>query len=188
MHNVEIQRERQNREALIRELEAAGAQVRGKAIKCPWHSDQHASGSIWQDSQGVWRYKCHVCDASGDVYDLRARNSNRDVADVLRETSDIQKPGQRQGNEHVFKTLGDLRLGVSRGGQIESEYAYENPVTGETELLIFRLRTLDGKQFRQCHPVPGGWVMKAPAKPWPIYNRTGIEQADEVVIVEGEKC
>jgi len=188
MHNAEKQFERQNRDALIRELEAAGSQIRGNAVKCPWHSDQHASGSIWQDAQGVWRYRCHVCDAHGDLYDLRALNTGRDVTDVLRETSGGQKPGQQQAREQVFKTLGDLRLAVSRGGQITAEHVYENPETRETELLVFRLQTKDGKQFRQCHPVPGGWVMRAGEKPWPLFNQSGIEHAKTFIVVEGERC
>ena len=188
MHNAETQIERQSRDALIREIEAGGGEIHGNAVKCGWHDDQHASGSIWQDAQGTQRYRCHVCDAHGDVYDLRARNTGRDVADVLREASGTPKPAQRQGREQIFKTLGDLRLAVSRGGQIEAEHIYEHPVTHETELLVFRLRTADGKQFRQCHPVSGGWVMRATGKPWPLYNRAGIEKADEVIVVEGEKC
>jgi len=182
MHNAEKQLERQNRDALIRELQVAGAEIRGKAVKCPWHNDRHASGSVWQDAQGVWRFRCHVCDSSGDVYDLRAKNTGRDVKDVLTES------GNNKPQEHILKTLGDLRLAVSRGGQIEAEHVYENPVTGKTELLVFRLQTPDGKQFRQCHPVPGGWVMRATAKPWPLYNRAGIEQANEIIVTEGEKC
>ena len=74
MLSAEIQVERQNREALERELTEAGAEIRGNEVRCPWHDDRHASGSIWQDAEGVWRYTCHVCDAGGDVFDLRARN------------------------------------------------------------------------------------------------------------------
>jgi len=193
MKNAQTQIERQSREALEHELRQAGAEIRGSEIRCPWHDDRHASGSIWQDSEGVWRFKCHGCDARGDVFDLRALRSGRPVGDVLREANGTRQPTQdRTSNgpkyEHVFATLGDLRLAVARGGQIEDEYAYVNPVTGEADLLVFRLRTDRGKQFRQCHPVPGGWVMKAPSKPWPLYNRAGIAEADQIVVVEGEKC
>jgi hypothetical protein len=182
MHNAQAQIERQSREAIEHEIKAGGGEIRGNAVKCGWHDDRHASGSIWQDAQGVFHYKCHVCDAHGDIYDLRARNSGRDVADVLREASGTPKPAQQQQREQVFKTLGELRLAVSRGGQIEKEYVYEKP-----DLLVFRLQTPDGKVFRQCHPVTCGWIMRAPEKPWPLYNRAGIEQADEIIAGEGEK-
>ena len=194
MHNAEIQTERRNRDALERELTEAGAEIRGAEVRCPWHDDRHPSGSIWQDAEGVWRFKCHVCDAGGDVFDLRARNSGQDVAEVLREAAGTPQPSRgRDSNEpkaeHVFPTLGDLRLAVARAGDIEAEHVYEHPVTGETDLLVFRVLPPDRpKVFRQAHPVPGGWVMRAGPKPWPLYNRSGIEQAEQVVVVEGEKC
>ena len=31
-------------------------------------------------------------------------------------------------------------------------------------------------------------MQRAPAKPWPLYNRKRVRQADTVVVVEGEKC
>ncbi|HPC93819.1 MAG TPA: hypothetical protein PLU87_02680, partial [Sedimentisphaerales bacterium] len=190
---AEQQRLRQDRAALVEELRQAGAEIRGSAVRCPWHDDRCASGSIWQDSEGIWRYKCHVCGAGGDLFDLRSRRSGRPVGDILREANGTRQPMRDRAPdapkaEHVFATLGDLRLAVARGGQIEDEYAYVNPETGETDLLVFRLRTDQGKQFRQCHPVPGGWVMKAPSKPWPLYNRAGIAEAEQIVVVEGEKC
>jgi len=192
---MSVDMERQSRDALIRELETAGADIRGNAVRCPWHEDQHASGSVWQDAARVWRYKCHVCDACGDVFDLRALNSGRDVGDELREVSGKAKPARPNNHgadgpnsKQVFKTLGDLRVAVSRGGEIESEHVYEDPATGKTELLVFRLGAPGGKQFRQCHPVPGGWSMTAGPKPWPIYNEANVEQADEVIIAEGEKA
>ncbi|HRS12979.1 MAG TPA: AAA family ATPase [Sedimentisphaerales bacterium] len=163
---------RQDRAALARELEQAGAEIRGSAVRCPWHDDRHASGSVWQDVEGVWRYKCHVCGAGGDVFDLRAKNSGRAVGDVLK--------GDRQATERVFATRGDLRLAVARGGQIESEHDYDG-------LLVFRLRTANDKAFRQAHPVRGGWIMRAGPKPWPLYNRVAIAEAEQVVVVEGEK-
>ena len=172
--NIEQQQLRQDRAALVAELEQAGAEIRGSEVKCPYHDDRHASGSVWQDPEGVWRYKCHACDASGDVFDLQSRNSGRAVGDILK--------AERRPGERVFATLGDLRLAVSRGGQIESEHDYGG------DLLVFRLRTPDGKAFRQAHPVRGGWVMRAGPKPWPLYNRSGIERAEQVVVVEGEKC
>lgn len=170
--NLEQQHLRQDRAALVHELEQAGAVVRGTEVTCPYHGDRHASGSVWRDDQGVWRYKCHACDASGDVFDLQSRNSGRSVGDVLR--------GDKRPAERVFPTLGDLRLAVARGGQIESEHDYHG-------LLVFRLRTANGKAFRQAHPVQGGWVMRAGPKPWPLYNRSAIERAEQIVVTEGEK-
>ena len=61
---------RQDRTVLGSELRQAGAEIRGTAFKCPGHDDQHASGSIYCDVDGIWRGKCHVCGYGGDVFDL----------------------------------------------------------------------------------------------------------------------
>jgi KaiC/GvpD/RAD55 family RecA-like ATPase len=72
---------------------------------------------------------------------------------------------------------------------IENEFEYVNPQTGQIDLLVFRLRPLQGKkQFRQAIPAPGGWVLSCPPKPWPIYNRTRVSAAKTIVVVEGEAC
>lgn len=183
---------RQDRLALERELQAAGGEIRGNAAKCPFHDDRHASGSIYRGEDGSWHFKCHVCDAGGDIYDIRAQISGRPLAEVLREAAD---PRPRHSTEpppnggKVYKTLGDLRLAVAQGGEIEAEYGegYADPDTGEIDFDVFRLRTSKGKTFRQAHPVSGGWSMTAGPKPWPLYQRGAIRNASEIVVAEGEK-
>ncbi|GMU37712.1 MAG: hypothetical protein EDS66_12225 [Planctomycetota bacterium] len=59
---------------LIRALEDAGAEIRGSAVKCPWHEDRNASGGV-HEHDGGWRYTCHGCgwnggEGSGDVFDV----------------------------------------------------------------------------------------------------------------------
>ena len=186
-----IETMRQDHGALIRELEAAGATIRGKAISCPFHEDRHPSASIYRDDEGVWRFKCHAveCGFVGDIFDVRAQATGRQLEEVLREANPDTRDGSRpRPQEHVYATIEDLRLAVSRAGDIEAEYGYVNPDTGRTDLLVFRVTTPGGKAFRQAHPVNGGWVQKGPPKPWPLYNRARIRAADSVVVVEGEKC
>ena len=55
-------------------------------------------------------------------------------------------------------------------------------------MVVIRSRTESGKTFRQCRPCNDGFEMKAPLKPWPLYNRTRIKNVDTIIIVEGEKC
>ena len=53
---------RRDRALLVRALQEAGASVDGRAsLRCPFHDDQTASGSIHQDDQGFWFYTCHGC-------------------------------------------------------------------------------------------------------------------------------
>ena len=38
--------------------------------KCPWHDDQHPSLSIFP-ARTTWRFKCHACGKTGDLWTLR---------------------------------------------------------------------------------------------------------------------
>jgi hypothetical protein len=72
---------------------------------------------------------------------------------------------------------------------IETTFKYTDPATGNVDLEVFRLLKTDGKKsFKQASPVPGGWVLSAPPKPWPLYNRTRLKSAHTVIVVEGEKA
>ena len=42
-------------------LVEAGATVRGKTVRCPFHDDHNPSGAIYQSQDGHWRYKCYAC-------------------------------------------------------------------------------------------------------------------------------
>jgi len=179
--------QRHDKSALLAELEAAGAKIRGGAVSCCFHDDRHASGSVYEDETGVWRFRCHAqgCAFCGDLFDVRARATGRSVEDVLREEA---AAGQAKRRERRYRTIEDLRLAMSREGEIEAEYEYTNPQTNTSDLLIFRLRTPQGKTFRQAHVATGGWVKRAGPKPWPLYRRKEIADAETVVVVEGEKC
>jgi hypothetical protein len=71
---------RRDRGALVTALQTAGAVVTGSAVKCPFHEDGQASGSV-HEGGGGWVYTCHACDwnggkRSGDIIDVvrRARS------------------------------------------------------------------------------------------------------------------
>ena len=48
-----------SRDTLVFALESVGAEVLSTGVKCPFHEDHHASGSIFKDEKGHWRFKCH---------------------------------------------------------------------------------------------------------------------------------
>ncbi len=91
---------RADRDALVRALTDAGAKVTGSAVRCPFHDDQRASGSIHRDDQGTWRYKCHGCDAAGDVLDIvrRARGVDFPTAMSLLTGSNGHAPPAKQSD------------------------------------------------------------------------------------------
>ena len=177
-------RERQDRAALVTELQAAGAVVKGNAVRCPFHGDRHASAGIFQDEEGVWRFRCNAasCGAAGDVYDIRSRVAGRALADVLKEAGPGDHRSVHRPADRGFASLEDLRVAVARGGEIEAEYVYS------PTFRVFRLKTAEGKTFRQCSRHGDQWSMTAPAKPWPLYRANEAAKHDEILVVEGEKC
>jgi len=186
--------ERRSRDALIRELQAAGAVVKGTGILCCFHKDHHASGSVYQGRDGVWRFRCHdtECAFHGDIFDVRAKATNRPLADVLKEGSGprVTSPSTStkrptQSGPKVYPTMDALRAALP--GRIALEHYYPRE-TSDIAMIVFRCETADGKSYRPVHPVNGGYVLGGPPKPWILYHLPKIETADTIVVVEGEKC
>lgn len=190
-----IERMRSDSGALLDALREAGAEIlKPNEIRCPWHDDQHASAGVFTGDDGAWRFKCHVCGVSGDVFDIRAKVSGQSVADELRKahapgSNSPTRSAPRTNTERpprVFSSIDAIRENDPR---IRNVFTYSNPTTGAADMIVFRLHLPDGrKSFMQAHATDGGIVLKAPPKPWPLYNRARVAGADRVVIVEGEKC
>jgi hypothetical protein len=185
---------RRDRSALEAALRDAGATLHGRDVRCPFHQDASPSGSIYQGDDGAWRFKCHTaaCGFGGDVFDVRARAMNKPVADVLRESSGpaarpkpkpLVDPDER--NLRVYPTVEALKAGIAG---VEAVYVYTHPDTRRPDLVVLRIREGDDKRFLQARPQGDGFVMLAPPKPWPLYNRARVRAADVVIVVEGEKC
>jgi DNA primase len=80
-----LQTIRRNRALLKAELESAGAKFKGSAILCPFHEDHKPSAGIYQGKDGAWRFKCQSCGVGGDVFDIRARQTDKPLAEILLE-------------------------------------------------------------------------------------------------------
>ncbi len=195
-NSPQIKSARADKALLLAELQAAGAQVHGAAIRCPFHEDAHPSAEVYE-KDGVWRYRCHAgsCGFKGDIFDVRARRTDRRVEDVLREASgqgdspqQADKPATR---EKTWPSLKSIRELFESKYERVFEYLYQAPMSGTVDLVVFRLEPgANGrrKDFRQVSKRGSRWVMKAPEGLLPIYNRSRIAGEDEVFVVEGEKC
>ncbi len=183
---------RRDRAALEAELTEADGTIKGTTVKCPFHDDCNASAQIYQADDGAWRLKCHAstCGFSGDLFDVRAQRTGKPLADVLRDARGIVgdpgggRPTKATDTPKVYPSVDAIRDSL-RG--CEAVYTYADPDTGRPDLIVFRLRRDGGKSFMQARPEGDGFVLKAPPKLWPIYNRRRIQDASEVVVVEGEK-
>lgn len=172
--------DRQSRSALVEELERAGSRAwKGNACRCPFHDDASPSAGVYRDGD-VWRFKCHGCGVSGDVYDIRARVEGRPLAEVLREANPVLKDTQ----PFVYPSLEALEVTLSN---VAARYVYTNPDTRRPDLVVFRLES-DKKSFIQATPKGEGFVKRGCEGRWPLYNRTRLRDAAEVIVAEGEKC
>ncbi|KKK58241.1 hypothetical protein LCGC14_3046430, partial [marine sediment metagenome] len=186
---------RKSQDALIIELEKAGAVFKGKTVKCPFHDDLHPSGTIFTDHFDVWRFKCHACGWGGDIHDVRVQAEGGPLAKTVWVDGVNQearpKAKTKPAPPKVYASLDEIEAMVK--GQIHGEpiarYNYTNPDTSQADMIVLKFGLPDGsKTFRQCHPVESGVVLEAPPKPWPLYNRARVKTAETVIVVEGEKC
>lgn len=192
-----IQTARNDRGGLEAEIEAQGGEVRGNAVRCPLadnhrNGDRNPSGSIYRGDDGAWRLKCHSCDFCGDRFDLEAAATGRSVADVLSDHRNLAKASApvRPAARPTLKVYPTVKAVEARYPTREATYAYTNPASDQVDMLVIRYRNGGKKRFAQYQPNPNGkgFVLGAPPKPWPVYNRVRVAGAPEVVVVEGEKC
>ena len=171
---------KRDRQALEESLRRAGCEhIRGSEVRCPFCEDNHPSAGIYE-TDGCFRYKCHACGFGGSIVDVISRADGLQVEEVLKRLrSDSDKP--RGKNPHPFVSVQALKEAML--GTVEAVYQYTNPETNQPDMIVIRSQTDNGKTFRQARPCPGGYEMKAPDKPWPLYNRGRILQADTIVVV-----
>jgi hypothetical protein len=179
MLTPELQAQRENRGLLV---QALGVTLKGNNCRCPYHDDAHPSASVFHADDRAWKFHCHVCNFTGDVFDVRARGGGVTLSETLKtESLDYCKP------EKIYPSVESIEKSLSNH---EATYRYTNPETGEIDLLVFRWRR-DGetkKSFLQGRQVENGFVLSAPKGKLPLYNRKRVAQAEEVILVEGEKC
>ena len=176
---------RRNRDALVAELTQAGAKFRGNACNCPFHDDHRPSAGVFE-RDGFWFYKCHSCEAKGDVFDIRAKLKGTSTGQAIREALGLPEKTKRQ--QPVFANLDAMRKYLSeKVGRIVTEHAYTS-ASGDTVQLVFRCEHKDQKNYRPVHLTDAGYVLGAGPKPWTPYNLPKVIEAESVVIVEGEKC
>lgn len=166
--------ERTDRRPLIAAL---GVTMKGNACRCPFHKDKHPSAGIFRDADGVFRFKCHVCDWSGDVFDCRAKIEGRSLGDVLKDGREIKTT--------IYPSLEAI---IHTYSNVQETYKYTNPETKLIELAVIRYQPNGHKSFAQCSPYGQGWVKARPEGKLPLYNRARISKEKSAIVVEGEKA
>ncbi len=159
------------------ELTSRGVKLIGQApklkAKCPFHEDKTPSLSLDLD-RGLWN--CHAGCGGGSVIDLIARFENKTPGLVLSEASE----------------------GASGPSRAKCSQPKEMPVTKATIGTIYQYRDalnrdayqvvrMVPKTFRQRHMKGDAWVWNMEGVERVLYRLPEIMQAEEIVVVEGEK-
>ena len=168
--------------------QALNVKITGNRCRCPYHNDQTPSAGIHRGQDGAWRFHCFVCDLRMDVFDVIARNSGRELSDVLQEYRRENKSAIRPAPEVKPTVYPTLEKAGSIFPNVEDIYKYTNPDTRDVEMAVIRyVPHGEKKRFAQASPVKDGWILKAPPGKLPIYNRTRVRDSEQVIVVEGER-
>ncbi len=191
---------RLSRDALVEVLSSIGAAVKGNSLHCPFHNDLHPSAQIRRSSgTGAWYFYCYVCGIADDYFALRERIEGTPVKELLREFNEPLPPSaeNRHSSPPAIK-FPDIDACIKSikdkypFGVIEEVNRYTNPDTRQVDLLVIRYKTdpQAKKTFAQFTPNGNGWIPKGIPSPQtlPLFNRIRIKDAENIVIVEGEKC
>ncbi len=97
-----------------------GAEFSWRAIKCPFHNDNHASARMTTEDGGA--FHCHGCDATGDAISLVIqRGDATDYASAIEfiegitgvRHEGVRKGNARQSRREVFGGTRDYERGSS---------------------------------------------------------------------------
>lgn len=176
----QLKSQRTDRKALEQALTDAGAIFKTGSVLCPFHKDTRPSGSIYQGTDGAWRFKCHSCGWNGDVIDVQTQIHGSGYVQGG-SVSSGQASRQRQA---IVMSLEEIRTKMP--GQIVNEHVYTD-AQGRDIMRVCRCEIPTGKTYRPIRREGNGWVFGQLEKPWPLYRLSEIQKAGVVVVVEGEK-
>lgn len=150
---------RTDRKALEQALEEAGAKFKGSAVTCPFHDDQNPSGSVYQGTDNVWRFKCHACAWNGDLIDVQTQTQGRLPREPKPKTNG---KGTSQPKLKSPMSLEQVRHWIAeKRGPIELEHPYCD-AKGNEIMRVFRLVPHDGSKPKDYLPARregSGWTL-----------------------------
>lgn len=155
----------------------------------------------------VWDLEARITGRSTEdvLRDLRSDMKDTNKRPVLRvvppmATNPVTNPrnevlgGSTQKVARIYPTIDDA-INAFRANKpqivIEEVNRYTNPASGIPDLATVRYIPEPGKrkQFLQISPSDGGWVMRGlTGNSLPLFNRSRLDGAQRVIVVEGEKC
>ena len=166
--------------------------------RCPAHEDRTASLSVKEGDDGRILLRCHARCETEDVVKALGLTMADLMGDSNRNCAAPSATGK--GGNKVHQDLDAARKAglwsiqqqCNPGAVLGPVWKYHN-TSGEDYAAVarFNLDTPAGekqrKEFRPFRKVSGGWQCGDPAR-WEPYRIEKIGQAENVCLVEGEKC
>ena len=168
-------RERIIRRYPIRDfIESQGWQIRrdGKML-CPFHPDKNPSCHVYAEG-----YNCFSagCGANGSVIDLMAHVKGIDQKEMFKELAETVKDEPRRPVPHEPKQW-----------RVADTYDYTDE-HGQNRFYVDRLEVPGDKKFSQYVVKDGKRINSIKGVERCLYRMHLIAPAEEVFLVEGEKC
>jgi putative DNA primase/helicase len=171
------------------QLEHKGAQHLGI---CPFHKDTTKSLHV---NDGKRIFKCFACGASGDAIDFVMKFNNigfMEAVNRIKDIPDIAPPPPVVKNTLADKlpTNYNCNFHHPKYGRIpDQKWAYHD-VNGNIIGYACRFNNSDGTKavLPYTFKSDNQWHWKGFNTPRPLYNLHLIKSAQNIIIVEGEKC
>lgn len=168
--------------------------------RCPAHEGKSHNLSIKETSDGTVLLRCHHTDNGMETCTppMIASRLGLTMKDLFPPKSGM--PAKRRGPKARYvPTRGEgkptaeaaIAAIAKQLGEPTCFWVYHELHQGQRFPLmhVYRFDLADGtKQFRPVHVSDDGWRLGDPPGKLPLYNLPEIENAESVVVVEGEKC
>jgi len=167
---------------LLERLDEVKQSGSGWSARCPSHDDAHASLSVGLGDDGRVLVHCHAgCPAERVVEAI-----GMTMAMLMAPSSHTWHSDR---TPRLYESL-DIAVGAiagACGGSVEALHDYRH-ADGTIAFYVVRLRTASGKTYRPISPAGTGWRIGAPQGALPLFNLPSINETQEIVVTEGEKC
>lgn len=158
----------------------AGGKFKGSSCTCPFHRDRHPSAGLYINSNGNWRFRCHVCDINEDVIGIESRLTGKTPEEIVKEQNQDKEIVKKYTEEQIKEMYS-----TDKGWKYLHEYTDTKGLI--THFVAVKYDSYEKKQIVQAKRYGYNFIMKNNGIR-PLFRLSKIAKADKILVVEGEKC
>jgi hypothetical protein len=195
----EIKKDRYRMEKILMEDGVKRVPPGSGKFLCPYHNDKNPSAEVKELPSGYY-FICYACDLHLDYFALQAFRNNTSLrAAFKQEVSSIEQtmtylsaaaPSQVPVGPSTIEGLVQQYLSRHPNFALGSIHKYDDPSTGGCSFATVRFDVPgEGKRVLQATFTSAkGWDFESLPNNRPLYNLGRVTTAQNVLVVEGEKC